>query len=192
MLHGLCFYIVLFLSFQLLRALLWHKSAFTHSHTFTKAGGFSTKGQPAQQELIHTRSPTNGAAIGSNVGFQYLAQGHFDMQTGGAGDRTTDLVIGRWPALLSHSSSIPPPLSFRVRWRGLLHTAYLSPVCYNILAATKATNTKHIKTAKYRKTNKISMQREHFPACYRPAVSSDSNRGGFPHLFLLWFVLLFF
>ncbi len=40
-----------FLVFQLLKVLLLHKSALTHSHTL-KAGDFSTKSQPAHQELI--------------------------------------------------------------------------------------------------------------------------------------------
>lgn len=37
---------------------------------------------------IHTHTHTP-----SNLGFQYLSQGHFAMQTGGTGDRTTDCLI---------------------------------------------------------------------------------------------------
>ncbi len=69
---------------------------FAHIHLL-RAGDFSTTSQPAHQELIHTHSLTSGAAIGIKI--QYLAQGHFGMQTRGARDRTTDLLIGRRPAL---------------------------------------------------------------------------------------------
>ncbi len=80
MVNGLYLYST-FLVFQPLKALLQHKSAFTHSHTFTLgAGGFSTKTKPAHQELIHTHSHTNGIPEHT-------------------GDRTTNLLISWWPAL---------------------------------------------------------------------------------------------
>ena len=41
--------------------------------------------------IIHTHSQTD--CHREQFGVQYLAQGHFDMWTGGAGNRTTDLLI---------------------------------------------------------------------------------------------------
>ncbi len=43
----------------------------THNHNL-RADGFSTKNQPAYQELIHTHSHSNGPAIWSNSGFGVL------------------------------------------------------------------------------------------------------------------------
>ncbi len=56
----------------------------------------SSRQQPAHQELIHTHS---------QFGVQCLAQGDFHMWTKEDGDRTTGLLIGRWPTL-----SIEPQL----------------------------------------------------------------------------------
>lgn len=60
------------------------------------AGGFSTKCQPAQQELTHTHSHTDEW---EQNGVQYLSHRYFDIQTGGMGDRTTNLLISQQPAL---------------------------------------------------------------------------------------------
>ncbi len=90
--YGLHFYCA-FLLFQLLKA---HHITSQHSpiHTLT-AGGLSTKSQPAHQVNIHTHSHSTGAEIGGSFGVQYLAQGRFDMQTGGVGNQTTDLLRSR-------------------------------------------------------------------------------------------------
>ncbi len=51
--------------------LLNNTSQHSPIHTL-RADDFSTKSQPAHQELIHTHSHTNGAAIRSNLGFSIL------------------------------------------------------------------------------------------------------------------------
>lgn len=73
-----------------------HMSAFNHSliHLQLIAGGYSTKSSSS-----YTHIHRNGTAIRSNLDVQYLARGHFDRETRGAGDRTTDLLISGRPAL---------------------------------------------------------------------------------------------
>ncbi len=75
MVSGQCVYSTS-LVFQLLRV-LYNTSQYspphTHNHTL-RAGEFSTKKQPALQELIYTHSHTNAMAIGSNLGFGILAK----------------------------------------------------------------------------------------------------------------------
>ncbi len=48
---------------------------------------------------------TNRTAIGSNLGFCILPKD--TLETGGAKDQTTDLLIGGWPALTTELQ--PPP-----------------------------------------------------------------------------------
>ncbi len=83
----------LYLYFSAQSALL-HKSAFTHSHTL-RIGDFSTKSQPAHQELIHTPVVQPLKAIWGSVSCPRTLW-HVDQRSQ---DRTTDLLIGRWPAL---------------------------------------------------------------------------------------------
>ena len=48
----------------------------------------------------HTHSCSVYTAVSREFEVQYLAQGHFGMQTGGAGDRTTNILVsGRLPLL---------------------------------------------------------------------------------------------
>lgn len=50
--------------------------------------------QPAhQQGQPFTRTLTDGTSLGAILGVQYLAQGHSSIQTAGAGDETTNLLI---------------------------------------------------------------------------------------------------
>ncbi len=72
-----------------------HPFTHTHSHTL-RAGGFSTKSHPAHQELIHTVTH-QWSSHREQFGVQYLTQG--DLTCRGAGDRITDLLIGRQPTL---------------------------------------------------------------------------------------------
>ena len=45
---------------------------------------------------IHARA---ALSLSYNLGFQYLAQGHFGMQIGGDGDWTANPLVSGWPAL---------------------------------------------------------------------------------------------
>ena len=62
------------------------QASFTHSY----ADGCHERSQPAHQQddnHLHTLM-----AHQEQFRVQYLVQGHFDMRTGGAGDRTADLT----------------------------------------------------------------------------------------------------
>ncbi len=82
----------------LLKVLLQHKSAFIHSHTHSHTKGKVTSLQRAY--LLIGNSYTHKFTHQWNIhqeqrGVQYLAQGHFDMWTGGAGDRNINLSHSR-------------------------------------------------------------------------------------------------
>ncbi len=77
-----------------------HSPSHTHIHTL-RAGEFSTKSQPVHQELTHTHTHTHtpmaqlSGAIWDSVSYPRTLQ-HVDQR---ARDRTTDVLIGRRPAL---------------------------------------------------------------------------------------------
>ncbi len=48
--------------------------SFIHTFTYKQQGDFSTKSQPAHQDLKHTHSHTSGAAIRSSLGFSFLPE----------------------------------------------------------------------------------------------------------------------
>ena len=83
-----CIFIALFQSTDCSKHFTIH-ATFTHSHThsYTDDGVCH-----ARRQLLITSN------LGLNF-FHYLAQWHFDIQSGGAGIRTSDLPITRWPAL---------------------------------------------------------------------------------------------
>ena len=92
MVNGLHLYST-FLVFRLLKALYTtcqHSPIHTHIHTLMAVAAM--QGAPAHQEQFEVL---------------YLAQGHFDMQTGGAGNRTADLPISGQPCyLIYHLSNL--------------------------------------------------------------------------------------
>ncbi len=61
------------------------------------ACGCFAKCQPAHQENIHTLTH-QGNSHREQFGVQHLTQANINMQVRGAGDRTTNLLINRWPA----------------------------------------------------------------------------------------------
>ena len=91
MVNGLHLYST-FLVFRLLKALYatcQHSPIHTHIHSLMAVAAM--QGAAHQEQFV----------------VQYLAQGHFNMQTGGAGNRTANLPISGRPALpLSHSHPV--------------------------------------------------------------------------------------
>ncbi len=84
----------LYSAFLALKVLLQHKSAFTHSHT---------RSHSKVRRLLY-KEPTHAHSFTHQWNshweqFGVRDQGHFDMWTEGAGDRTTDFLIGRQPTL---------------------------------------------------------------------------------------------
>ena len=56
-------------------------------------------------------------------GVKYLAQGHIDTRTGGAGNRTTDLPISGRPALPPEPQ--PPTTVSKIIWYGFIDVKML-------------------------------------------------------------------
>ncbi len=108
-----CIYIVLFQSFQPLKALIQHKSAFTHSHTQSHTKGRWLLDRKPTCSLgthththIHTAMVQPSGTIWGSVSCPRTLR-HVD---GGTWDWTTDPLIGRRPALPIEQQ--PPKLKF--------------------------------------------------------------------------------
>ena len=95
MVNGLHLYSA-FLVFSTTQSALHYKRAFTHSHTFTHWWRWlSYKLPTAHQEANHSYTFTHRwRSHRGQIGVKYLAQGHIDMELGGAGNRTADPPTG--------------------------------------------------------------------------------------------------